>query len=365
MALKVIISGGGTGGHIFPALSIANELKSTVSDIEILFVGAEGKMEMERVPEAGYPIKGLPIMGMPRKLSLKLFKFAWSVFKSNSEAAKIIKEFKPDLAIGVGGFASYPVLNAAAKQGVPTYLQEQNSYAGVSNKELSKKVRQICVAYDGMDRFFPASKIVVTGNPVRQNLLEATNKNEALTVYGLEADKPVIVIVGGSLGARTLNEAVMAHLKEIAQSSVQVVWQTGKIYYDEMLARLGDDKPANLHVHQFLVDMAQAYATADLVVARAGASTISELCLLGKASILVPSPNVAEDHQTKNAMALVDKEAAILVKDADAIRNMINEALRLVQNKEKLTALSVNSLKMAKPNATKDIVKVILNDLAK
>ncbi|MFV0555471.1 MAG: undecaprenyldiphospho-muramoylpentapeptide beta-N-acetylglucosaminyltransferase [Mangrovibacterium sp.] len=360
MTLKVIISGGGTGGHIFPALSIADELKRTVSDIDILFVGAQGKMEMERVPAAGYPIVGLPIMGMPRSLSWKLVKFVFSVLKSNSEATRLVKEFKPDLVVGVGGFASYPILNAAAKQGVSTYLQEQNSYAGVSNKKLSKLVQRICVAYEGMERFFPADKIVETGNPVRQNLLEATDKSLALKAYGLEADKPVIVIVGGSLGARTLNEAVMTKLDMLAQSSVQVVWQTGKFYYEEMIARLGDNKPANLHVYQFLTDMAQAYAAADLVVARAGASTISELCLLGKASILVPSPNVAEDHQMKNAMALVNKQAAELVSDAEGVEKLMPTALQLVNDKEKLEMLRANSLKMAKPNATKDIVEVIL-----
>lgn len=363
--LKVIISGGGTGGHIFPALSIADELKKTVSDVEILFVGAEGKMEMERVPAAGYPIKGLPIMGMPRKLSLQLVKFAFSVYKSNSNAKKIIKDFQPNFVVGVGGFASYPILNAAAKKGIPTYLQEQNSYAGVSNKKLSKMVRRICVAYDRMDKFFPAEKIIETGNPVRQNLLEITDKAVALESYALEAGKPVVVVVGGSLGARTLNEAVIAHLDEIKNSAVQIIWQTGKFYYQEMLDRLGDDKPSNLQVHQFLSDMAQAYAVADLVIARAGASTISELCLLGKASLLVPSPNVAEDHQTKNALALVDKQAAAWVKDIDAVEQMIPTALQLVKDDEQLGKFRANSLKMGKPNATKDIVEIILNDFSK
>lgn len=365
MTMKVIISGGGTGGHIFPALSIADELKRIVPNVDILFVGAEGKMEMERVPAAGYPIKGLPIMGMPRKFSLQWFKFVYSVLKSNKEAQKIIQEFKPDFAIGVGGFASYPILHAAAKKGIATYLQEQNSYAGVSNRQLAKSVRKICVAYEGMERFFPSGKICLTGNPVRQALLDAINKSDAQKACGLETAHPAIVITGGSLGARTLNEAVLAHIGSLAQAPVQVLWQTGRFYYEEMLQRVGDKKPANLHICQFINDMATAYAAADLVVARAGASTISELCLLGKASILVPSPNVAEDHQTQNALALTNKQAAILVKDVEAVEQLIPTALELVKEEKQLQMLGANSLKMGKPQATKDIVKTILNDWRK
>ncbi len=361
--LKVIISGGGTGGHIFPALSIANELKAQMPDVDILFVGALGKMEMERVPAAGYPIVGLPVMGLPRKASLKMFRFLWMLYQSMQKARKVIKDFQPDVAIGVGGFASGPVLKAAVRKGVPAILQEQNSYAGVTNKLLSAKVRRICVAYPNMERYFPAGKIVVTGNPVRQNLLLPVDKSEALKAFGLEADKPVVLIVGGSLGARTLNEAVMANLDLIAKSGVQVVWQTGKIYYNEMLERLKGVQPENLKPMEFLSNMDFAYKVADLVISRAGAGTISELCLLGKPSVLVPSPNVAEDHQTKNAMALVENDAAVLVKDAEAKERLFLESFKLVNDRARLEQLAANSLKLAKPNATSDIVNVILNEL--
>ncbi|WP_163718240.1 undecaprenyldiphospho-muramoylpentapeptide beta-N-acetylglucosaminyltransferase [Mangrovibacterium lignilyticum] len=365
MKLKVVISGGGTGGHIFPALSIANELKQTVPDVEILFVGALGKMEMERVPAAGYPIVGLPVMGLPRKASLRLFKFLWMLFKSMQKARKVIKDFQPDVAIGVGGFASGPVLKAAVRAGVPAILQEQNSYAGVTNKLLSAKVRKICVAYPNMERYFPAEKLVVTGNPVRQNLLQPVDRSKALQAYNLSGDKPIVFVVGGSLGARSLNESVMANLDYIAKSDVQVVWQTGKIYYREMLERLNGKQPANLQALEFLTDMDLAYKAADLVISRAGAGTISELCLLGKPSVLMPSPNVAEDHQTKNAMALVEQNAAVLVKDADGPERLFKEAFQLVSDKDKLASLAKNSKKLAKPNATAEIVQVILNEVKK
>lgn len=365
MTLKVIISGGGTGGHIFPALSIANGLKQAVPDADILFVGALGKMEMERVPAAGYPIVGLPVMGMPRKASPKFFKFLWMLFQSMRKARKVIKDFKPDVAIGVGGFASGPVLKAAVRAGVPAILQEQNSYAGVTNKLLSAKVRKICVAYPKMERYFPAEKLVLTGNPVRQNLLAPVDKAEALKDYKLSADQPSIFIVGGSLGARSLNEFVLANLELIAAQGVQVVWQTGKLYFAEMQERLKGKQPANLQVLEFLTDMDKAYKAADLLISRAGASTISELCLLGKPAILVPSPNVAEDHQTKNAMALVERGAAVLVKDTDGREQLFKEAFRLVHDKEQLALLAENCKKMAKPNATAEIVEVILNELKK
>ncbi|MGD9931511.1 MAG: undecaprenyldiphospho-muramoylpentapeptide beta-N-acetylglucosaminyltransferase [Mangrovibacterium sp.] len=361
--LKVIISGGGTGGHIFPALSIANELKARVPGVEILFVGALGKMEMERVPAAGYPIVGLPVMGLPRKASLKMFRFLWMLYQSMRKARKVIADFQPDVAIGVGGFASGPVLKAAVRKGIPAILQEQNSYAGVTNKLLSAKVRKICVAYPNMKRYFPGEKIVLTGNPVRQNLLLPVDKTEALQAFGLTSDKPVVLIVGGSLGARTLNEAVVTNLDLIAQSGVQVLWQTGKIYYNEMLERLKNIQPENLKPVEFLSNMDFAYKVADLVISRAGAGTISELCLLGKPSVLVPSPNVAEDHQTKNAMALVENDAAVLVKDVDAKEKLFHAAFALVKDTKRLAGLSANSLKLARPNATGDIVNVILNEL--
>jgi len=365
MTLKVIISGGGTGGHIFPALSIANGLKEAMPDVDILFVGALGKMEMERVPAAGYPIVGLPVMGLPRKASLKMFKFLWMLFQSMRKARKVIRDFKPDVAIGVGGFASGPVLKAAVKAGVPAILQEQNSYAGVTNKLLSAKVRKICVAYPNMERYFPAGKLVVTGNPVRQNLLLPVDKKEAMKAFNLTGDKPVVLIVGGSLGARTLNESVMANLDAIAESGVQVVWQTGKIYIKEMLERLEGRKPDNLQAMEFLSDMDLAYKAADLVISRAGAGTISELCLLGKPSILVPSPNVAEDHQTKNAMALVENDAAVMVRDQEASEKLFRESFALVKNEKRLSELAQNCKKLAKPNATADIVKVIIEEIKK
>lgn len=365
MTLKVIISGGGTGGHIFPALSIANELKQELPDVDILFVGALGKMEMERVPAAGYPIVGLPVMGLPRKASLKMFKFLWMLYQSMRKARKVIKDFKPDVAIGVGGFASGPVLKAAVKAGVPAVLQEQNSYAGVTNKLLSAKVRKICVAYPNMERYFPAEKLAVTGNPVRQNLLQPVEREKALKAYNLKGDMPVVFVVGGSLGARSLNESVMANLDYIAENDVQVVWQTGKIYYREMLERLAGQQPENLQAMEFLTDMDLAYKAADLVISRAGAGTISELCLLGKPSVLMPSPNVAEDHQTKNAMALVENHAAVMVKDAEGPERLFKEAFSLVKDKERLTELAENAKKLAKPNATADIVKVILGVVKK
>ena len=363
--LKVIVSGGGTGGHIFPALSIANELKAQMPGIDILFVGALGKMEMERVPAAGYEIIGLPVIGLPRKLSLKLFLFPWMLYKSMRKARKIIHEFKPDIAIGVGGFASGPVLKAAVRKGIPTVLQEQNSYAGVTNKLLAAKVKKICVAYPNMERYFPSGKIVVTGNPFRQELLKEADKKVALKAFGLTDDKPVILILGGSLGARTLNESILSNIDLIEKSGVQIIWQSGKFYYNEILERLNGKLRPNIHLFEFLSQMGMAYRAADLVISRAGAGTISEICLLGKPSVLVPSPNVAEDHQTKNAMALVENGAAILVEDADAVTGLFPKALALVANKAQLESLSANSLKMAKPNATADIVNEILKEVKK
>lgn len=361
--LKVIISGGGTGGHIFPALSIANELKSQIPESDILFVGALGKMEMERVPDAGYKIIGLPVIGMPRKASLKMFRFVMMLLKSMRKARKVVSDFQPDVAIGVGGFASGPVLKAASRKGIPCILQEQNSYAGITNKLLSAKVKKICVAYPNMERYFPAEKLVVTGNPVRQNLLCEVDKNEALSHFGLNEKQLVVLIVGGSLGARTLNQSVMASLDLIGNSGVQVIWQTGKIYYKNIMEELKGNLPENLKPLEFLSRMDLAYKAADLVISRAGAGTISEICLLGKASVLVPSPNVAEDHQTKNAMALVEQDAAVLIKDNEAKTNLLAKAFELVSDTKKLEKLSVNSTKLAKPNATAEIVDVILKEL--
>lgn len=360
--LKVIISGGGTGGHIFPALSIAGEIRARMPEAEILFVGALGKMEMERVPAAGFPIMGLPVIGMPRKLSPKIFLFLWKLFLSMREARRIIRDFKPDVAVGVGGFASGPVLKAAVRKKVPAILQEQNSYAGVTNKLLAAKVRRVCVAYPGMEKYFPAGKIILTGNPVRQSLMEPVDRKVALNAFGLVSTGPVILIIGGSLGARTLNESVMANLALIAGSDVQLIWQTGKIYYREMTERLKAFHPENLKILEFLSDMNLAYGAADLVISRAGAGTISEICLLGKPSVLVPSPNVAEDHQTKNAMALVERNAAVLVKDSEANEKLLQAAFDLVKDRNRLEMLSASALQLARPDATARIVDVILKE---
>ena len=363
--LRIIISGGGTGGHIFPAVSIANAIKAKRPDAKILFVGALGRMEMQRVPAAGYEIKGLPIQGFDRKNLLKNFKVLYKIWKSQRMAKKIIRDFRPMAAVGVGGYASGPTLNKAAAMGIPCLIQEQNSYAGVTNKLLAKKADKICVAYDNMERFFPAEKIIMTGNPVRQALLDTKmSKEEAIKSFGLDPSKKTILIVGGSLGAGTVNKSVMQHLDEIAESGVQVIWQTGKYYNADINAQLkGCDLPM-IKVLDFISDMGAAYKAADLVISRAGASSISEFCLLGTPVILVPSPNVAEDHQTKNAMALVDKDAALYVKDADAPEQVISLALKTVQDEAKLRSLSENILKLALPNSA-DIIADEVIRLAK
>ncbi len=360
--LRVIISGGGTGGHIFPAISIANAIRELLPSTKILFVGALGRMEMQRVPQAGYEIKGLPIMGFDRKNLLKNVKVLWKVWKSQRMAKQIIREFNPMVAVGVGGYASGPTLNKAAAMGVPCLIQEQNSYAGVTNKLLAKKASKICVAYEGMERFFPKEKIMLTGNPVRQALLSSTvTRQEALAGYGLDAEKKTVLLVGGSLGARTLNESVLSHLEEIAQTGIQFIWQTGK-YYSETIKHVLEQqgKPDNLMVCDFIADMAAAYRAADLVVSRAGAGSISEFCLLGKPVILVPSPNVAEDHQTKNAMALVNRQAALCVKDSDAIDQLIDLAIETVKDDKKLESLGRNVLKMALPDSAKIIAQEVI-----
>lgn len=361
--LRVIISGGGTGGHIFPAVSIANEIRAKRPDAKILFVGAEGRMEMQRVPAAGYEIKGLPIAGFNRKNLLKNIPVLFKIMKSRSMARQIIRDFRPQVAVGVGGYASGPTLNVAESMGIPTLLQEQNSYAGVTNKLLAKKARKICVAYEGMERFFPADKILFTGNPVRQNLLDCkVTKEDAVRSFGLVPGKQTILIVGGSLGARTLNDSILGNLPLVKQQSkVQFIWQTGKYYSEEIRAELARRGcPENLKVMDFISDMSQAYAAADLVISRAGAGSISEFCLLGKPVILVPSPNVAEDHQTKNALALVQKNAALYIADADARRTLLPKAINTVSDLEKLESLSRNVIALARPNAASDIADEVI-----
>jgi UDP-N-acetylglucosamine--N-acetylmuramyl-(pentapeptide) pyrophosphoryl-undecaprenol N-acetylglucosamine transferase len=359
--LRIIISGGGTGGHIFPAVSIANAIKELCPEAKILFVGAMGRMEMQRVPAAGYEIKGLPIQGFDRKNLLKNIKVLYKIWKSQRMARKIIKDFKPMVAVGVGGYASGPTLNMAAAKGIPCLIQEQNSYAGVTNKLLAKKAAKICVAYEGMERFFPKAKIMLTGNPVRQQLLNTTvSKEEAVKSLGLDPKKKVVLIVGGSLGARTLNESVLQHLNLIANSEAQFVWQTGKYYSAEIQERLKGTTMHNLKVTDFITDMGTAYKAADLVISRAGAGSISEFCLLGKPVILVPSPNVAEDHQTKNALALVHKEAALYVKDAEAPKVLLPMAVDVVMDTSKLKSLSENILKLALPASAEIIAKEVI-----
>ena len=359
--LRVIISGGGTGGHIFPAISIANAIRELRPDASIVFVGALGRMEMQRVPQAGYDIIGLPIQGFDRKNLLKNVKVLYMVWKSQRKARQIIKDFKPHVAVGVGGYASGPLLNKAAAMGIPCLIQEQNSYAGVTNKLLAKKVQKICVAYEGMERFFPQEKIMLTGNPVRQALLQSkVTREEALQAFGLDSSRKTILLVGGSLGARTINESVMQHLADIEASGMQFIWQTGKYYSAEIAERLKDCQPDNLVVTDFISDMGAAYKAADLVISRAGAGSISEFCLLGVPVILVPSPNVAEDHQTKNALALVNKEAALYVKDREAEKLLLPMAIDTVQDAAKLKSLSENILKMALPDSADIIAKEVI-----
>lgn len=360
--LRIIISGGGTGGHIFPAVSIANAIKEQHPDAEILFVGAEGRMEMQRVPAAGYKIIGLPIAGFNRKNLLKNFSVLIKIIRSQLKARKIIKDFQPHAAVGVGGYASGPTLKMAGMMGIPTLIQEQNSYAGVTNKLLAKKAYKICVAYEGMERFFDKEKIILTGNPVRQGLLKSINKEEAIRSFGLDPQKKTILIVGGSLGARTINNCVMKGLDKIKHSDVQFIWQTGKFYIDEArkTVKQAGELPM-LYTTDFISDMATAYSAADLVISRAGAGSISEFCLLQKPVILVPSPNVAEDHQTKNALALVNKEAALYVKDAEAENELLDLAIKTVQQPEVLKKLSNHIAALA----FKDSANVIAQEVCK
>lgn len=359
--LRIIISGGGTGGHIFPAVSIANAIKAKYPDAKILFVGALGRMEMQRVPAAGYEIKGLPICGFDRKHLLKNIAVLFKIWKSQRMAKKIINDFKPMAAVGVGGYASGPTLNVCASKGIPCLIQEQNSYAGVTNKLLAKKADKICVAYEGMGRFFPADKIIMTGNPVRQNVLETSiTPEEARKQFGLDPNKKTILLVGGSLGARTINESVLNNLEQIAKSDIQFIWQTGKFYNASIKEQLKGKELPNLKVMDFISDMGAAYKAADLVISRAGASSISEFCLIGKPVILVPSPNVAEDHQTKNAMALVNKDAAIYVKDSEAPSLLIDKAINIVSDEQKLTSLSENIKKLGLKNSADVIADEVI-----
>lgn len=360
--LKIIISGGGTGGHIFPAIAIANAIKKRHSDADILFVGANGRMEMTKVPQAGYPIKGLNIAGLQRGSILKNFFLPFKVLNSVITAKRIIHDFKPNVAVGVGGYASAPLLFAASLSGLPTVIQEQNSFAGITNKILSRWAKKICVAYDGMEKVFPAKKIIKTGNPVRENISHSKiDKKEALAKFGLRADKPVVLIIGGSLGARTINQSVEATFDKVAENNVQLLWQTGKIYFDDY--QHFAQKNSEVKVLQFIDDMDAAYAAADIIISRAGALSIAELQIVGKPVILVPSPNVAEDHQTHNAMALVKQNAAILIKDNEAKFNLIPAAIDLLKNEVLKSQLSTNIHKMAITNAAERIVDEILNVL--
>lgn len=359
--LKFIISGGGTGGHIFPAISIANAIKDRWKDSEILFVGAEGRMEMERVPAAGYDIVGLPVAGFDRKNLLKNIKVVIKLLQSMSKARKVLSNFKPDIAIGVGGYASGPILKAAASKGIPTVLQEQNSYAGVTNKLLAKKAAKICVAYEGMEKFFPKDKIILTGNPTRQDLLVSDeNKKKGYDFFGLDATKKTILMVGGSLGARTLNESIINSFDEIKKSNVQVIWQCGKYYFKEMKELQNQGRiPHNVLLLDFVSRMDYAYSVADLIISRAGAGSISEFSLLSMPVILVPSPNVSEDHQTQNALALVNKGAAILIRDNEAKEKLFDTALNLINNNQQLSQLSQNIFKLAEHNSASRIVDEI------
>lgn len=363
-ATKIILSGGGTGGHIFPAVAIANELKKRIPDAEILFVGALGRMEMEKVPAAGFKIIGLPIAGLQRKLTLSNLLFPFKLIISLLKARRIIKEFKPQIAIGTGGYASGPILKAAASAGIPTLIQEQNSFAGITNKLLSKKVNKICVAYDDMEQFFPADKIVLSGNPVRQDILDIRDKrSDALKHFGISENKKTILVIGGSLGARTINQAILASLEKLNSENIQLIWQTGKVFITEAKSGCSKYEQNGIKAYDFIQRMDLAYAAADIVISRAGASSVSELCITGKPSILVPSPNVAEDHQTKNAMALVKKEAAVLITDAEAQEKLIARAVQLANNETEQKALRQNILKLAMPNATSIIADEIMNIL--
>jgi UDP-N-acetylglucosamine--N-acetylmuramyl-(pentapeptide) pyrophosphoryl-undecaprenol N-acetylglucosamine transferase len=360
MSKRVIIGGGGTGGHVFPAISIANTLRLADKEIDILFVGALNKIEMEKVPEAGYKIIGLPIEGFQRKLSFKSLTFFVKLWKSINISRKIIRDFKPDVAVGVGGYASGPILREAARKNIPIVIQEQNSYAGVTNRILANTARKICVAYNGMEKFFPAEKIIITGNPVRKDILNINHeKDQALMQFGLDPGKQTILILGGSLGARTINNSIIASLETIPDD-VQLLWQCGKIYLGEMNEKIGSGRKKNIVLKEFIKEMDLAFCAADVIISRAGAGTLSELAIVGKPVILVPSPNVAEDHQTQNALSLVNNKAGLMVKDSEAEENLIPAVLSLLQNKEEMKKLSANLKKFAMPDSAERIANEIL-----
>jgi UDP-N-acetylglucosamine--N-acetylmuramyl-(pentapeptide) pyrophosphoryl-undecaprenol N-acetylglucosamine transferase len=360
--LKVIISGGGTGGHIFPAIAIANALKKRIPDIDILFVGAKGKMEMEKVPAAGYKIEALWISGLQRKLTLKNLLFPIKLIVSILKARRILKKFNPDVVVGVGGYASGPMLRVATTSGVPTLIQEQNSYPGITNRVLAKKVQKICVAYQGMEKYFPKEKIILTGNPVRQDIQNLEGKKpRALEFFNLNENKPVLLVIGGSLGAKTINESIHQILPELIKNNIQLIWQTGKTYFEKAKEAIIPYHDKGILVFDFIAKMDYAYAAADLVVSRAGASSVSELCIVQKPCILIPSPNVAEDHQTKNAMALVNYNAAVLVKDAEAKEKLKDEILRLMNTESEREKLAFNISKLALNNAADIIAAEVIN----
>lgn len=366
-ARRIIISGGGTGGHIFPAIAIANALKNIDPAIEILFVGANGRMEMEKVPAAGYKIIGLDIQGIQRKSVWKNVMFPVKLINSVRKAIKIIRDFKPDAAVGVGGYASGPLLYAASLKNIPYLIQEQNSYAGITNKWLGKNAKKICVAFDGMEQFFPADKIIKTGNPIRRDAVNVAGKHmQALELFKLSAFKKTILVVGGSLGARTLNNSIAAGLDKLIAADVQVLWQTGKFYYKQIIEKLGEDHHPDVKIREFLTRMDLAYAAADVIISRAGAGTIAELCMVKKPVILVPSPNVAEDHQTKNALALVQEDAAAFLADRDAEEKLVDRVLELLNDRDLQKKLSTNIGKMAMPNAdeviARELLKITINN---
>jgi len=358
--LRVIISGGGTGGHIFPAIAIANALMETAPNCDILFVGAEGKMEMEKVPAAGYKIIGLPVRGFQRRLTLQNFTFFFKLISSLFKARKIINDFKPDIVVGVGGFASGPLLRVASMKKIPCLIQEQNSYAGVTNKILASRVNTICVAYEDMERFFPKDKIVYTGNPIRKDLINTSiKKEEALIQFNLRGNRKILLILGGSLGARTINRSIEKNINKLIENKIQIIWQTGKDYYTKAKEIAKKTEYRDIQVHDFINRMDLVYSVADVVISRAGASTVSELCMVKKPAILVPSPNVAEDHQTKNAMALVNNNAAMIVEDKDAEVVLVDEVIKLLNDEFRMNVYKENIAKMAVPDATSRIVEEI------